>query len=635
MKTWICTTLVNFLTPMQGAARLYAYLKKQGHDVSLKDMNQDIYFKLLSKDYLEETFDRTKRMISPITRDKFLRENIGSIILNNSHNNLRSMAVQSILQKKQVEHPFASIKPFENIFSKVIGSKIDQSNILYALLDNQNFILDKVERSRLALDEQFLSLPPDEFLSHFKTLLNGKALIDAAYFPSQLDFGLGFQGAAYRPHSADIMASVKDKRYNFLIPYYEKEIVPQLNKEKPDIVGISITHTSEFVPAFTLASIIKSVDPKIHICLGGATVSEISTRLQKNISLWDLFDSLIIGAGEEAFSQLIEAIENKKSLSTVPNLIYKDSGTIKSSEVIKEFDINNACTPDFGELRPKSILPLETSSGCYWGKCIFCYYPKQGLVDKKCDENTRIRDIDLVLEDIRKLRDIYDPSYIVITDSSLSTERMEKIVDQNLKSDKFVPFSAFIRFEKEFKDLSLCKKMSQGGFLGGQAGLESGAQRVNDIINKGVDLEDVKVILKNFSKAGILLHVYTIVGIPGETRKEAFLTFEFLKKYQKLLPLNWQIYPFRVLEYGPLVQRAEEFGLTVEKLPDEYLVQLTAHKFKDGLSAKDSLGLSISFNEKLKPYMNPLTEIMDLETSKVMLLLRQSLRFQKNKLFSK
>ncbi len=49
MKTWICTTLTSFFGPAQGAARLHAFIKKQGHDVSLKDLNQDTYFNLLSR----------------------------------------------------------------------------------------------------------------------------------------------------------------------------------------------------------------------------------------------------------------------------------------------------------------------------------------------------------------------------------------------------------------------------------------------------------------------------------------------------------------------------------------------------------------------------------------------------------
>jgi hypothetical protein len=44
--------MTNLYCPTLGAARLYAYVKKQGIDVRFKDMNQDTYFTLLSKGYL-------------------------------------------------------------------------------------------------------------------------------------------------------------------------------------------------------------------------------------------------------------------------------------------------------------------------------------------------------------------------------------------------------------------------------------------------------------------------------------------------------------------------------------------------------------------------------------------------------
>ena len=99
MKTWICTTLVNFMGPVQGAARLYAYLKNKGHNVELKDLNQDIYFTLLSKNYLNDVFEKLKAMLFPIMADKFYRKDIGSILLNSSSDGLRALAAKGFLSR--------------------------------------------------------------------------------------------------------------------------------------------------------------------------------------------------------------------------------------------------------------------------------------------------------------------------------------------------------------------------------------------------------------------------------------------------------------------------------------------------------------------------------------------------------
>jgi len=149
------------------------------------------------------------------------------------------------------------------------------------------------------------------FLKHYYTLLCGKAIIDAAYYPTQIDLGLGFYGTAFGVATADIIRAVTDERYNFLIPYYRKKVLPQVKAEHPDVVGISMTCQSELVPAFTLAHMIKSVDPNIHIVLGGGLVTELAYRMVKNPPLWEMFDSLIEGPGEVAFTELIERLERK------------------------------------------------------------------------------------------------------------------------------------------------------------------------------------------------------------------------------------------------------------------------------------------------------------------------------------
>jgi len=601
MKTWICSTLASFFGPMQGPARLYAYLKRDGRDVSLKDFNQDTYFALLSKKNLKQTFERLGYMLDSVSRSKFLREDMGAILSHSSSN-----AINRLL-------------------ARALGSRIDHDNIFYALLQAQDFMVAEVERARQILDQRFLSLPPGEFLEHFRTILCGKALIDAAYFPAQLDLGLGFFGTAYSTSASDIIRATTDERHNFLLPYYHDEVMPLVGKEQPDVIGISITHTSEFVPALTLARLIKSEHPEIHICLGGATLTEVAYRIHKNPPLWDLFDSMILGPGEYAFSELLDHLEGKKDLSGVPNLVYKANGSIKKSEKLHEFDINDACTPEYVSVRPKSALPLETASGCYWGKCIFCYYPKQGTATGDPQyQRTRVRRIELVLEDISKLRDWYNPVFIGITDSSLHPDRIEQMAGYNLGQGKKVNFTAFVRFEKEFKSPTFCQKLAEGGFLGGQIGLESGSQRVNDIINKGVDLSDAEVIVENLHKAGILTHLYTVIGIPGETMEDALMTYNFLKRWHEALALGWQIYPLYVVEHGPLNERAAEFGLNTVPLTDEFLSQFMVYEMKNGLSQTESMIVAISFGEELKQFTHPLLDIMDTESHKVFLLAQKS-----------
>ena len=78
-----------------------------------------------------------------------------------------------------------------------------------------------------------------------------------------------------------------------------------------------------------------------------------------------------------------------------------------------------------------------------------------------------------------------------------------------------------------------------------------------------INLDLVPEIINNFYRYDILLHLYTIVGFPTETEKEAFQTYRFLKRFNKKLTLDWQIYPLRVLENAPLAENAAKYGLEI------------------------------------------------------------------------
>jgi hypothetical protein len=616
--------MTHFYSPLLGTARVYAYARNQGHDVRLKDFNQDSYFTLLSRPYLEQTLERVQYSIDSVSRNTFMREDLGSILLHSSGNALRQLTAKGMLLHLPW-HKYLRGPGLGRLLLGMVSSKIKPGNLLYALLSEKDFVLTEIEKSRKAIDEGFYSLPPADFISNFYGLLCGKALIDAAYFPAQLDFGLGFYGSAFAPRVSDVLRAVEDERYNFLIPYYTKRVLPMLQEEHPTLVGISLTFMSDLVPALTLAHTVKSFDPSIHVVAGGSLVTELQQRISRNLPLWRVFDSLVLGPGEVAFSELLQSIEKRDSLAGVPNVIYKDGDTIRKSEKVHNFDINEARTPEFALVRPKSSLPLETASNCYWGKCVFCYYPKGGTADLDGSHaKGRVRSIELVLKDIQELRDHYDPLFVGLTDSSVHPKRLEAIAEGNLRSAKKVKFSALFRLEKEFKSKALCRKLAEGGFLGGHVGLESASQRVNDIMNKGIELSDASEIIRNCHEVGLMLHIFTIVGMPGETDEEALMTYQFLKRQHRWLKLDFVVFPLYILEQSPLAQMAAELGVKLTPLPDDFLVQSMDYSSEGGTSQNKSMTTAIRFSEKLKPLMHPINRIMDVQSAGLFLLAQKA-----------
>jgi radical SAM superfamily enzyme YgiQ (UPF0313 family) len=87
-------------------------------------------------------------------------------------------------------------------------------------------------------------------------------------------------------------------------------------------------------------------------------------------------------------------------------------------------------------------------------------------------------------------------------------------------------------------------------------GLESGDQAVLDSMQKGIDLEEASLALKNLGKAGISTYVYLLFGTPPEGLTEARKTLEFVVKHQDCIGfLNLAIFNMPI--YGPEVEQME------------------------------------------------------------------------------
>lgn len=95
-------------------------------------------------------------------------------------------------------------------------------------------------------------------------------------FPS-LSWGLleGFQFRFSPNRVQDLLAIIQDENENPIIPYFRDRIIPLILKEKPDLVGISLNHFSQFIPGLSLCRLLRTSEKRIPIILGGETLTEV------------------------------------------------------------------------------------------------------------------------------------------------------------------------------------------------------------------------------------------------------------------------------------------------------------------------------------------------------------------------
>src|SRR3989304_906008 len=330
-------------------------------------------------------------------------------------------------------------------------------------------LMDKVEMAKNTLrSEGFYDL--EKYMESVHIINEALRSMSALYYPSSMtSVSNDMRYSVYS--SQDIFKALDDEDENIFLSLYKKHILSSILEFSPNLVGISITNTSQIIPGLTLAKLIKNQHKEIHITVGGSVFTKLIENLKKVDVLFSIVDSFIVFEGEHALLELAEQVAGKKDFKKVPNLVYRENGVTKINEPFYSEDLNALPTPDFDGLpmklyfSPASVLPVQTSRGCYYRKCTFCNLH----LDHR---NFRTRRTDLLIEDIRTLSQKYHTQYFFFTDESVPINKLREISKSLLENQWNIKWMAGVRFENAL-DGDLLEKMSKSGCQKLVLGLES------------------------------------------------------------------------------------------------------------------------------------------------------------------
>jgi anaerobic magnesium-protoporphyrin IX monomethyl ester cyclase len=116
-----------------------------------------------------------------------------------------------------------------------------------------------------------------------------------------------------------------------------------------------------------------------------------------------------------------------------------------------------------------------------------------------------------------------------------------------------------IKAERYF-DEEVVKSLHDGGCRMVMIGIESGNQRVLNLMDKGVLVSDAESVVKNFAATEIWVHCYFMIGFPTETLTEALDTLEFVKRNSNLIS-SLALSNFVLPTNSHLFRDAADFGV--------------------------------------------------------------------------
>lgn len=503
--------------PFLSLPSLQGFLKKNGiQNISIRDLNIEIMDVLLSSEKVKQTLSIIKERLSTGT------------------------------------NAIGSDKNPEEVYSRL--------NWAREVIENENMV-QNVEWAKSTLKSQgFYEI--DDYVESWKIIDRWLQAFGMLYYPSEIS--IADNTMRYSVYSSeDVLKAVNDNDENPYRDLFREHIIDSMIQEGPDLVGISVTATSQVMPAFTLARQLKEKNRDIHITMGGSVFTKLIDNLQQNHLLFDLVDSFIVFEGEHALLGLIEQLEGKRDFSKVPNLVYKEDNKIRVNQPFHIEDINSLPTPDYDGfpldlyLSPKRVLPLQGSRGCYWRKCTFCNLHVDNL-------KFRLRNLDLVLEDMDRLKEKYGAEYMFFSDECMPVKQLDNMSSRLIEKGNDIKWMAGVRFDKGLtKDI--LSKARKAGCLKMVFGLESSNKRILSLMDKGIETGITQNIIDNCDEMGIAIHMYVIVGFPSETREEAMETLDFVisnEKFLKAKGASCLACLFELEKHAPILRDPGKYGLT-------------------------------------------------------------------------
>jgi radical SAM superfamily enzyme YgiQ (UPF0313 family) len=543
--------------PYLSLPTLTSVLRPAGHKVIQKDINVEMYDMFFSRPFLEQVSYR----------------------ITGELNHLLHVEKQRALDEEE----------------SALKIQLLQSNpeVISQLASNAE------EAKRILRGESFYDIDKLEWATNI--LHQTMALISLGYYPAQICFPPIETDLVYKPFmSSEILEALDDGQINVYRDVYSQLIAPIIEKEEPGMIGISIVQQKQIIPTFTFSKMIKEEFPDVHITIGGNIVTRIRDELKTQDKLFGYIDSAVLYEGENAYLQLVDAVENAKPFSGLPNLIYRDESGINTNKDVCSEDLSKLPPPDFDGLAlekyfvPKLILPFLATRGCYWGRCTFCDH-FQGYV-----EGFRTMQVDQIIDQIRFLQNKYNTRYFHFTDESYPPALFRKLSQRIVEEKLDIVWTTHMRFEETLLDKQVWEDAHKSGCRYLHFGFESGNQRVLKLMDKATKLDAIETNLRMSSEAGIWNHIMGFFGFPGETREEAEDSKRFvLKNREHVHSLGFMTYVLG--KYSPVAFEPEKYGVSYYKNPEWDLAMDYYFTLKEGLNIQEALDVFEGFERDHDP----------------------------------
>ncbi len=361
--------------------------------------------------------------------------------------------------------------------------------------------------------------------------------------PTHPPMGLAYVGAVLEQHKHQVTILDVDSEGISTDRIVEKYIRP----DSFDLVGLIVV-TPTFKRAVRMCQAFKEARPSIITVLGGIhpTIQPRSSAEPEHV------DFVVKGEGEETARDLVEALEGKGAFAQINGLVWKKEGRIiENPPRLLAPDLDLLPFPAwhlFTRLRytyPEGIyspiFPIFTSRGCP-ANCTYCQ--TKNIFTRKF----RARSAKNVVDEMEWLVKRWKAREIHIWDDNYPTDRRRVLqIRDELKARGLtgLKFAFPNGMRADFVNEETLRAMKEMGIYMIACGVESGNERILEVIEKGAHLDKVRQTYSLAKKVGLETWAFFMLGLPEETPETIQDTIRFAKE------LDPDIAKFHILQPYP------------------------------------------------------------------------------------
>jgi radical SAM superfamily enzyme YgiQ (UPF0313 family) len=392
------------------------------------------------------------------------------------------------------------------------------------------------------------------------------------------------------------------------------DAVDHIVRSRPGVLGISAVVSTSYAYTKQLIADVKARMPDTLVVVGGGLAASAEVLLRKAGA-----DLCALGEGEKVMLNIVRRAATTRvaaDFADIPGLMLLDrSGRLVNTGyeepldraeiydvdwndlesttdiglfIFDAFDAAGAPMPWFAadprarqpHRRGKRVACLPGAKGCV-ARCTFCH---------RWDKGIRYIPPRLIMQRMEYLMERYNVGFISFADENFGTDkRWLAELCEAIKPYDVLWHVGGMRVN--CVDPDRLKMMQDAGCSAIAMGVETGSQRMLDIMEKKVRIQQNYDAIRCAEEAGISVVPEILLGMPGECLETILETSDFVSFTQTLGPnrdpLNISLNYAQALPGTPLYEFARRNGIVGPTLDDEedYLLKVSDRNAADFLAS--------------------------------------------------